>query len=136
MERKFFAKIDLKSAFWQIELHPDSRKFTVFYFRGKLYRFKRLVMGLKPAQAELNNALQPLFAHIPDTHIIHDDLIIASKDKKSYKEAVKMVLEVAEERGLTFNPDKCVFGKSEIKFWGLIISADGIYELTLQRLMS
>ena len=47
---KIFAKIDLKSIFWQIELHPKSRKYTVFYFRGKLYRFKRLVMGLKPPQ--------------------------------------------------------------------------------------
>ena len=28
--------------------------------------------------------------------------------------------------GITLNPDKCTFGKSEIKFLGLIISRDGI----------
>ena len=29
-------------------------------------------MGLKPAQGELNIALKPVFAHIPQAHLIHD----------------------------------------------------------------
>ena len=35
-------------------------------------------MGLKPAQGELNAALQPLFAHLPAVHVIHDDVVIAT----------------------------------------------------------
>jgi hypothetical protein len=35
-------------------------------------------MGVKPAQGELNVALQPLFANIPQAHLIHDDLIVAA----------------------------------------------------------
>ena len=70
---KVFSKLDLKSAFWQLEMAPESRYLTVFHANGKLYRYKRLVMGLKPAQGELNAALKPLFAHIPQVHVIHDD---------------------------------------------------------------
>ncbi|CAB4016211.1 Hypothetical predicted protein [Paramuricea clavata] len=76
---KVFSKMDFKSAFWQPELQRDSRYLTVFHANDKLYRYKRLTMGVKPAQGELNMALQPLFAHIPQAHLIHDDLIVATK---------------------------------------------------------
>ena len=47
---RVFSKMDFKSAFWQLELHPDSRYLTVFHANDKLYRYKRLTMGVKPAQ--------------------------------------------------------------------------------------
>ena len=71
---KFFSKLDFKSAFWQLELHPESRYLTVFHANDKLYRYKRLLMGVKPAQGELNNALRPLFSHIGQVHLIHEDV--------------------------------------------------------------
>ena len=49
---------------------------TTFYVNTKLYRYKRLTMGIKPAQGELNTALRALFAHIPYVHLIHDDYIL------------------------------------------------------------
>ena len=54
--KKVFSKIDLKSAFWQLEIAEEARNLTVFHVNGKLYRYKRLVMGLKPSQGELNAA--------------------------------------------------------------------------------
>ena len=75
---KLFSKMDFKSAFWQLELHPDSRYLTVFHTNDKLYRYKRLTMDVKLAQGELKMALKPLFAHIPQAHLIHDDLIVAT----------------------------------------------------------
>ena len=123
---KVFSKLDLKSAFWQLEMAPESRYLTVFHANGKLYRYKRLVMGLKPAQGELNAALQPLFAHIPQVHVIHDDLIIGTATEREHEDVVEQVMQIISAAGLTLNPKKCVFGKHEIKFWGLIVSADGV----------
>ena len=70
--KNIFSKLDF-SAFWQLELHSDSQYLTVFHC-NKLYQYKRLTMGLKPAQEELNTALAPLFMHLKDVHLIHDDL--------------------------------------------------------------
>jgi len=123
---KVFSKLDLKTAFWQLEIAPESRKFTAFHASGKLYRYKRLVMGLKSAQGELNNALQPLFSAIPGAHIIHDDLIIATVTEEQHEEVLKRVMEVISAAGLTLNPKKCVFGGDEIHFWGLIVSGEGV----------
>ena len=58
---------------------------TVFHAGGKLFRYKRLVMGLKPSQGELNAALQPLFAHVPEVHVIHDDLVIATVTEEEHQ---------------------------------------------------
>ena len=123
---KFFSKMDLKAAFWQLELHPEARYLTVFECNGKLYRYKRLLMGVKPAQGELNMALRPVFAHIPDVFLIHDDLIIASKSRVDHNKALSAVMEAISRAGITFNPAKCVFGRKEIKFWGMIVSEDGV----------
>jgi len=72
---KVFSNLNLKSAFWQLEIAEDARHLTVFHSNDKLFRYKRLVMGLKTSQGELNAALQPLFAHIPEVHMIHDDIV-------------------------------------------------------------
>ena len=55
--RKVFSKLDLKSAYWQLEIEKEARSMTVFHASGKLYRYKHLVMGLKPSQGKLNAAL-------------------------------------------------------------------------------
>lgn len=123
---KHFSKMDLKSAYWQLELHPEVRYLTVFECNGKLYRYKRLLMGVKPAQGELNMALHPVFAHISDVYLIHDDLIIAAKTMENHNKALAAVMEAISQAGITLNPKKCVYGKREIKFWGMIVSEAGI----------
>jgi hypothetical protein len=121
-----FSKLDLKSAFWQLEIAPESREYTVFHASGNLFRYKRLVMGLKPAQGKLNVALQPLFVHIAGVHVIHDDLIIGTNTMKEHISVVKQVLDIISKRNLTLNPSKCLFAQKEIGFWGMIISDEGV----------
>ena len=123
---KIFSKLDLKSAFWQLELDEEARDLTVFHSGGKLYRYKRLVMGLKPSQGELNAALQPLFAHLPQVHVIHDDIVIATITIQEHVSIVEEVMQILCDAGLTLNRVKCVFGQDRISFWGMIVSADGI----------
>ena len=123
---KYFSKLDLKSAFWQLEIEEESRPLTVFHCLGKMYRYKRLVMGLKPAQGELNAALQPLFSLLKSVHVIHDDIVIATKTLAEHETMVEQVMAIVEKAGLTFKASKCVFAAKEIHFWGLIVSAEGV----------
>ena len=123
---RIFSKLYFKSAFWQIKLDPESRYLTVFHASGTLYRYKRLTMGLKPAQGELSVALKSIFAHILQAHLIHDDLIIATKTHEEHKEAVLQVMQAISNSGLTLNPEKCSFGEKQIKFWGMLIDKDDV----------
>ena len=94
---------------------------------GKLKRYTRLTMGTKPASGELNKALIPLFAHLPDAHVIHDDIIVASKSKEEHLKVLEMVMEVIKESGLSLNAEKCIFAQDSVPFWGMIISKDGVH---------
>ena len=123
---RIFSKLDFKSASWQIELDPELRYLTVFHANGTLYRYKRLTMGLKPAQGDFNVALKPIFAHIPQAHLIHDDLIIAAKTHEEHKEVILQVMQAISNSDLTLNPEKCSFGEKQIKFWGMLIDKDGV----------
>ena len=123
---QIFSKLDFKNAFWQIQLQPDSRNITTFHCNGKLYRYKVLTMGLKPAQGELNAALRPIFSHIKNVHLIHDDVVIATTTTKDHEIALKLVMEAISNSSLILNPTKCIFGAKEIEFWGLLIGSDGV----------
>ena len=102
--------MDFKSAFWQIALAEESRNLTVFHANDRLYRYKRLTMGMKPAQGELTVALRPIFANIKGAFLIHDDLILATVDTKDHLiRVIKEVMEAIAKAGLTLNPEKCSF---------------------------
>ena len=125
--KKIFSKLDFKSAFWQIELSPESRYITVFQANDKLLRYKRLTMGLKPSQGELNAALFPIFSHISNAHLIHDDVFIATATAEEHVKVINDVMEAISQAGLTLNPKKCHFGCKSVSFWGMIYDAEGVH---------
>ena len=107
---RIFSKMDFKSAFWQIELTEESKFLAVFHANGKLYRYKRLTMGLAPSQGELNSAIQPIFSHIKHAHVIHDDVIIATSTMEEHEMILNESMKAIAESGLTLNPAKCFIG--------------------------
>ena len=62
--------------------------------------------------------------HIFKIHLIHDDLIIAARTMLEHIAGIHEVMEAISNAELTLNLEKCKFGSKEIKFWGMIFSAD------------
>ena len=123
---KFFSKIDFKSAYWQLNLDEESRKLTVFHAGERLMRYKRLPMGACPATGELAEALRPIFADLKDVHPIHDDVIIGGRTQEEHDANLYAACKKIQESGMTLNIKKCIIGKSEIPWWGLIITDKGV----------
>ena len=57
---------------------------------------------------------------------IADDIVIFGYGDDDHDAALYSVLDRAREVGIWFNPDKCMFKKDSISFYGVTISADGI----------
>ena len=74
-------------------------------------------MGVEPTQAELNAALNPIFSDISNVYLIHDDLIIATKNTEKSLEANREVMKVITRKNLTLNSSKCTLGAKEINFF-------------------
>ena len=60
----FFSKLDLMSAFHQLELTPKSRSITNFQTEIGIKRFTRLNFGVNSVQEELQNALREVLRDI------------------------------------------------------------------------
>ena len=113
---RYFSKIDFKSTFCQLEIHPDSRYLTVFHANDKLYQYTRLIIRVKPAQGVLNAALKPILAHIPSVYLIHDDLIIAAKTFNEHHFALEEVMKAIDKANLTLNQKLgMIFSSSSVR---------------------
>ena len=98
-----FTKLDLKEAYHQIVLSESSRHITTFYGPDGLYRYKRLNYGTKSAQDILQTQMQKMLSGIPHQVNIADDILIGGTvDERDL--ALKQVLSVLKNRGITLNP--------------------------------
>ena len=81
-------------------------------------------MGSTPASGELTKALRPLFEHIEEVHVIHDDVIIATEDTERHEVVLQQVLKIIQEAGMTLS--KCMFYRDEVPFWGVLVNEHGV----------
>ena len=121
-----FSKLDFKSAFNQIEVDEESRKFLVFRAGNRLFCYKRMTMGLLPASGEFMDMVAPQFNHIDQACMIHDDSTVAGTGQADHDNGLRSFLKTADELGLTLNEEKCKISQPEIPFWGMIVSKDGL----------
>ena len=120
-----FSKIDLKEAYNQFELDPESRNITAFYGPDGLYRFKRLNYGTKSSQDIMQLELQRILAGIANQFNMADDILVGGTIEE-HDEALEEVCTKLKEAGITLNPEKCIFDVCEVSFMGLVFSEEGI----------
>ena len=125
-----FSCLDLKSAFWQLDVKPGSRKYTCFTTHRGSFEFNKMPFGLTYASSSfqhfINHVLQGTesfcFSFV-------DDIFIFSPDLSSHKSHLLEIANRLNAFGLTLNMSKTVLGKSEIEVLGYHLSADGISPL-------
>lgn len=120
----FISSVDLKDAFWQIPLHPDSRDKTAFTVPNRpLYQFRVMPFGLCNAPQRLCRLMDKVIPHqYHDRVFVYlDDLLIVSPDFESHLKLLKMVADRLAQAGLTINLSKSKFVMKELRYLGYII---------------
>ena len=102
---KYFTKLDLNSAFHQLELHEDSRYITAFQTEDRIKRFKRLILGLNSASEQLRHYLQITLADILDA-INNADILIFVGSITEHDEILKYFFQRLQTKGLALNLSK------------------------------
>ena len=123
---RYFSKLDLNSAYHQLELDESSRYITTFTTHKGLFQYKRLNFGTSSASEIFQNTMQNVLSGIPGCRNISDDIIIFGGTKEEHDTTLRKVFEVTKQRNLRFTFDKCQFDQHELEFFGYIFSDRGI----------
>ena len=77
---RFISTWDTVCGYWQVELHPNSRKYMAFIFEGRNYQFKRLPFGLVNSVAVFVKCMDQVLGQeaLQFTTVYVDDLLITS----------------------------------------------------------
>eukprot|EP00057_Strongylocentrotus_purpuratus_P015142 XP_011669616.1 PREDICTED: uncharacterized protein LOC105440782 [Strongylocentrotus purpuratus] len=121
-----FSKMDLASAYHQLELDEESRDLTAFITHDGLYRFKRVCFGLASAPSTFQKMMSIILAGLPGVQCYLDDVIVYGKDKGEHDKHLHEVLAKLQAAGLRLNPKKCQFHLSEFSYLGHCISCNGL----------
>ncbi|XP_064464259.1 uncharacterized protein LOC135375498 [Ornithodoros turicata] len=128
---QYFSRIDLRSAYHQVLLHPESRCLTTFITHDGLYRFKRVCIGLSSAPAMFQRMMSLILKHCSGVLCYIDDIIVFGRHKAEHQENLRRVLTVIRSTGLKLNA-KCVFETQELEFLGHHVSTHGLRPLRSQ----
>lgn len=122
------SSVDLRTSFWQVELHTSCRQYTAFLCFGVCYQFRKLPFGLNISSSAFIRALNSILPEDLKNRITSyvDDILIAEKSWTEHNYTLNRLLQIFKENGITVNLEKSEFGKSKIKFLGHIISSVGI----------
>lgn len=95
-ETYFISSVDLKYAFWQIELDEDSKPYTAFTVAGRsLYQFRVMPFGLCNAAQRLCRQMDKVIPQRlkENVFVYLDDLLIISG---GFDEHIRLLEEVAQ----------------------------------------
>lgn len=129
-DARYISSIDIKSAYWQVPIAPNSREKTAFTIPGMgLYQFKRMPYGLTNAPATFQRLIDNVLgADLEDSCFVYlDDIIIISKNFNSHLELLHKVLDRLLSAGFTLNREKCNFCRPEIAYLGYVVDKFGLH---------
>ena len=85
-------------------------------------------MGFSPSPIYWQNRLQEILREIPGVDdfliIVHDDLLLHSKDKVSHKLHLRLILEKLREHGIKLCPRKVCLFRKRVIYLGHVVSID------------
>ena len=126
---KVLSKIDMRSGFMQIPIHPDSQHVTAFWWGSKLFQYTRLPFGIKTSVAIFQRVMETELEKAGLTHcakVFVDDILIHSNNMEEHLLHLAAVIDALHAVGLRIHPAKSVFATNRIEYLGHMVTPDGL----------
>ena len=115
-----FTKVDLASAFWQLELNDESSLSTTFAPPHWRYRWLRLPFGLCVSSEKFQKHLNRKLLGLHGVKCIADDGLIYGKDD------AEGFMKKCQQKGMKLNRAKLEYKCTEVPFHGHVLTAEGL----------
>ena len=128
-EGDFLAFLDLKDTYFQIPIHPSSRKLLRFTSEGTVYQFRALCFGLSSAPQVFTRVFAAVsaWAHSHGIRLLRylDDWLVLSSSERKAKQAVQSLLSLCRTLGFVINEKKLDLVPSQTaKYLGMTIDTE------------
>lgn len=114
----WMASLDLKDAYYSVQIDPDFQKYLKFWYNGKLYKYTVFPNGLCVCPRSFTKLLKPPLAHLRlNKHIICgyiDDFYLQGKTQSDCVENVIDSLNMLDSLGFVIHPDKSNFVPTQV----------------------
>ncbi|KAA0038027.1 Enzymatic polyprotein [Cucumis melo var. makuwa] len=120
---KVFSKFDMKSGFWQIQIHPSDRYKTTFNVPFGQFQWNVMPFGLKNAPSEFQKIMNDIFNQYQEFTIVYiDDVLVFSNTVDQHFKHLRVFLNVIKSNGLVVSQPKIKLFQTKIRFLGYEIN--------------
>ena len=119
-----FSEEDLLSAYHQIVLPEEDKKYTAFQACGRLFQFTRIPFGLRNSGAVFQRILDTIVEEdkLEGVALYCDNIYIGGRDQAEHDQNLARFHEVAARKNITFNKGKSVYSTDTLSILGTQIS--------------
>ncbi|XP_026319414.1 uncharacterized protein K02A2.6-like [Hyposmocoma kahamanoa] len=121
-----FSKIDLRDAYLQFEIAPESKQYLTISTHKGYYQYNRMPFGISTAPSIFQHYLDELLDGVPNVAVYFDDIALTGKNDIEHLQTLSTVFSKLDKAGLKVNLKKCSFFQTEIEYLGHTITKDGI----------
>ena len=124
----FYARLDLKSGYWQFPVAEECKDWLAFHALGRMYTYCVVPMGFVQSSFHVQRAMYSLFAEYfgRGIFVYLDDIIVYAPTWSEYIFLCRAVFEILRKARLVCKRAKCAFGLPSVQILGHIVSRDGL----------
>ena len=125
-----FSSLDLKNAYWQVNVRASDRKYKAFSCPRGTFQFRKIPMGTKNFAFTFHMAIAYILKGTESfTFSYIDDILVFSRDLDEHKRHLHEIIYRLDAYGFALNMKKSTIAVSEIEMLGHKIKKDGIFVL-------